>query len=123
MVDKKYIGTLILRLALAFVFLWFGFSQLADAAKWTSFVPEWATTIMNAGTLVLFNGFFEIVAGAFLAVGVFSRYIALLLGLHLLIIGVSMGLSPVGVRDIGLALASISFFFLAAKEVQMSTIQ
>jgi uncharacterized membrane protein YphA (DoxX/SURF4 family) len=99
------------------VFLWFGFSQISDAAMWTSFVPDWATSIANAGTLVLLNGLVEIIAGAALAFGIFSRWVGLLLGIHLFIIAVSMGLTAIGVRDIGLALATLSLFFLAKDEI------
>ncbi len=109
---KQHVGISMLRLVLSFVFLWFGFSQLGNAAQWVGFVPDWATTIMGAGTLVLLNGMFEVVAGFILAVGIAPRYVALLLGLHLLIISASLGFSALGVRDIGLALATISLFFL-----------
>lgn len=108
-IDKKTIGLLILRLSLAFVFLWFGFSQWSDAALWVSFVPAWMTNIINAGTLVYLNGTFEIIAGIMLALGILPRLVAALLGLHLLFISLSIGLtSATGVRDIGLALATIS---------------
>jgi len=62
------------------VFLWFGFSQMSDAAQWVGFVPDWATSIMSAGTLVYLNGIFEIIAGLMLAIGIVRRYVALLLG-------------------------------------------
>lgn len=112
-------GITLLRLALAFVFLWFGFSQISDAAMWTSFVPDWATTIASAGTLVLLNGLIEIVAGAALAFGILTRWVGLLLGIHLFVIAVSLGLTAIGVRDIGLALATLSLFFLAHDEISI----
>lgn len=112
-------GITLLRLALAFVFLWFGFSQISDAAMWTSFVPDWATTIASAGTLVLLNGLIEIVAGAALAFGILSRWVGLLLGIHLFVIAASLGLTAIGVRDIGLALATLSLFFLAKDEISI----
>lgn len=112
MTTRQNIGIVLLRLSLAFVFLWFGFSQLSDAAMWTAYVPTWASNIMDAGVLVLLNGTFEILAGILLAFGILSRWIALLLGIHLLIISSSLGLTAIGVRDIGLSLATISLFFL-----------
>ena len=112
-------GITLLRLTLAFVFLWFGFSQISDAAMWTSFVPDWATSFASAGTLVLLNGLVEIVAGAALAFGILSRWVGLLLGIHLFIIATSLGLTAIGVRDIGLALATLSLFFLAKDEISL----
>lgn len=109
---QQEFGVTLLRVALAFVFLWFGFSQISDAAMWVSYVPNWATSIMSAGSLVLLNGVFEIIAGTLLAFGIFPRYVALVLGLHLLIISLSLGFTAVGVRDIGLACATLALFLL-----------
>ncbi len=84
---------------------------------WTSFVPAWATSIMDPGMWVLMNGLLEIVAGSLLAFGILSRWVSLVLGLHLLIISVGLGLTAIGVRDIGLALATLSLFLLAHNEL------
>jgi uncharacterized membrane protein YphA (DoxX/SURF4 family) len=118
--SKQYIGISILRISLSFVFLWFGFSQMSDAAQWIGFVPDWATSIMSAGMLVYLNGIFEIIAGLMLAIGIVPRYVALLLGIHLLIISSSLGFSAVGIRDIGLALATLSLFFLGNDKLALS---
>lgn len=118
--NKQYIGISILRIALSFVFLWFGFSQMSNAAQWIGFVPDWATSIMSAGTLVYLNGIFEIIAGLMLAIGIFPRYVALLLGLHLLVISEGLGISAVGVRDIGLSFATLSLFFLGNDKLALS---
>jgi len=117
------IGITILRVALAFVFLWFGFSQLSDIGIWTSFVPQSAMTItgMSAGTLVLLNGILEVIAGILLAFGIFTRVVGTILGIHLLIIALSMGLTAIGVRDIGLALATIALGFLGGGELALMT--
>lgn len=120
MTQSQNIGLIILRLALAFVFLWFGFSQISDAAIWTSFVPDWATIIAPAGTLVLLNGLLEIIAGSMLAFGLFSRYVSFLLGIHLFIIAVSFGLTAIGVRDIGLALATFALSFIGNDNLAIS---
>lgn len=101
-----------LRVGLAFVFLWFGFSQIADAAMWVGYVPVFVTKFMQAGTVVYMNGLFEVVAGSMLALGILTRYVALLLGIHLFVIGTSMGLTATAVRDIGLSLAAMALFYL-----------
>jgi len=108
------IGITLLRIALAFVFLWFGFSQLSDTSMWTAFVPQWAINItgLSAGLLVLINGLLEIIAGSLLAFGIFTRIIAILLGIHLFMIALSVGFTAIGVRDIGLSLATITLGFL-----------
>lgn len=93
---------------------------MSNAAQWVGFVPDWATSIMSAGTLVYLNGIFEIIAGLMLAIGIFPRYVALLLGLHLLVISSSLGFSAIGVRDIGLSFATLSLFFLGNDKLALS---
>lgn len=112
MTNTQNFGITLLRIALAFVFLWFGFSQISDAAMWTSYVPTWATSIMSAGTLVYLNGAFEILAGSLLALGVMPRYVSALLGLHLIIISTGLGFTAIGVRDFGLGFATLALAFL-----------
>jgi len=100
----------ILRIGLAFLFLWFGFSQLLNTASWISWVPAWAPALSHLGVddIVMLNGSFEIIAGAFLAIGIWVRWAALLLGLHLLVIVGDIGLSAIGVRDLALSLSTFA---------------
>lgn len=100
----------VLRFAMAAVFAWFGTSQLADVDAWTALVPSWATAFsgMSTETLVRINGVFETAGSALLALGIFTRLVALLLSLHLFVIASVFGISPTGVRDFGLALATLS---------------
>lgn len=112
MTNSQNFGIILLRTALAFVFLWFGFSQISDAALWTSYVPTWTSAIASAGTMVYLNGIFEILAGSMLALGIFPRYVGALLGLHLIIISSSLGLTAIGVRDFGLGFATLALAFL-----------
>jgi uncharacterized membrane protein YphA (DoxX/SURF4 family) len=112
MTKSQTIGITVLRTALAFVFLWFGFSQLSNAVQWTGFVPAFATKFLPAGTLVLMNGLFEVGAGVFLALGIWTRFVAFILGLHLLLISSSLGFSAIGVRDFGLSFATLALALL-----------
>lgn len=113
-----HIGTLVLRLSMAGVYVYFGFSQLFDAVAWTSLVPAWAYNLLHVppAMVVLGNGLFEVVLGTLLAAGVWVGPIAVLLALHLFFIAATFGISPLGVRDFGLALATFSLFFLSREE-------
>ncbi len=108
----SHLGPAILRIGMALVFLYFGTSQLMSAAKWIGFVPHFVTAMVggNAVLLVHINGIFELIAGLCLLVGFQVRTVALLLGLHLIGIAGSIGWSPLGVRDYGLAIATLSIF-------------
>ncbi len=112
------LGLAILRYGLAVVFLWFGFSQLFDGLNWVSWVPEWAVNFLNIppAFIVLANGLFEVIAGALLALNIWTRWVALTLALHLLVITVEIGATAIGVRDLGLTAATLALAFLPSKE-------
>lgn len=101
---------IVLRLAMAAVFAWFGASQLFNSRMWTGVVPPWASALsgMDALTIIHVNGAFEVVAALLLAAGIAVRTVAGLLFLHLLIIVSDFGFTPVGVRDFGLSFATLS---------------
>lgn len=101
---------MVLRLTLAVVYVWFGTSQIVNTDAWVSIIPSWATGLsgMDASTFVRMNGVMEITLGAFLALGIFVRWAALILSLHLLVIAIDFGITPIGVRDFGLALATFA---------------
>lgn len=100
----------VLRYGLVFVFVWFGISQLVDQARWVSLIPEFVTemTGLSASTFVIINGSFEILAAILLAFGIQIRIVAGLLALHMFTIVIDLGLTAVGVRDIGLVFACLS---------------
>lgn len=109
-----------LRGGLVFLFLWFGFSQVTAPGNWVSWVPEWLVVSLSnptfgldmpAQTIVLLNGAFEVILGLALAAGFMTRWVALLLSLHLLLIAYEVGYNDIGVRDFGLAIATLSLFF------------
>lgn len=100
----------IVRLGLAFVFLWFGLSQLFGPSSWIGLIPSWLVSLtgISATTFVILNGLFEVIAGTLLVFGIWTRIVAGLLFLHLITIIFDVGLSAIGIRDIGLALATLS---------------
>lgn len=102
--DTRNIPAFVLRIGLALVILWFGGSQLLSPDSWLSWVPDWTAVFgLTPARVVLFNALFEIATGAMLLLGVYTRYVAALLFLHMLVLVVEIGLSPIGVRDFGLA--------------------
>lgn len=100
----------VLRIGLVALFLWFGFSQVTAPDEWISWVPLWVPDLLHidARVIVLLNGGFEIVGGLLLLLGVYVRWVALLLGLHLLVIAYEVGYNDIGVRDFALAICSFS---------------
>ena len=111
--NRRDLGVALLRYTIVGVFLYFGLSQLFSPADWVDFLPEIATTLPIAPqTLILMNGSFEVLFALALLAGAWTRVASALLGVHLLIIGINLGWTSVGVRDLGLAVATISLVLL-----------
>lgn len=106
----------VLRVGISLVFLWFAFQQLTDTGTWTGFVPDIVVSLsgVSAETLVLFNGVFEMVAGLALLVGFYTRLSATLLALHMFHLLFIVGYSAIGVRDFGIAVATLSIALVEA---------
>jgi uncharacterized membrane protein YphA (DoxX/SURF4 family) len=106
-------GPVIVRLALSLVFLSFSYLQFSNPGMWGGVVPKFVSAMVggNAGLIVSLNAWFELLAGLMLIIGFHTRAVALLLALHLFGIASSFGFSPIGIRDFGLAFATLSIFF------------
>jgi len=111
----------VLRVGISLVFLWFAFQQLTDTATWTGFVPDIAMSLsgLSAETLVLINGVFEMLAGLALVAGFYTRLAATLLALHMFHLVYIVGYSAIGVRDFGIAIATLS---IALSEIDQWTL-
>lgn len=98
-------GLLLLRLGLGGVLVWFGAAELHSPGAWTVYVPHMFHAVQTP--LMFVHATALLVAGAFLAVGLFHRLAAWLGGLILLaILGALIltgAVDSVFVRDIGLA--------------------
>lgn len=105
----------VLRVGIAVVFFYFGFSQLLEPSKWISFLPSWTSMLpISEIKFVLVNGLFEVIGAFLLLFGAYTRIIALLLALHLFGITFSLGLSPIAVRDFGLSIATLCICLFGA---------
>ncbi len=115
MINAKY-GFIILRITLAVVFLWFGVQQLYVPTEWAGFVPEFLGKVMSPAIFVLLNGVVEVLFGMLLLSGFYVRFVSFILAIHLFGIAISMGYTPIMVRDVGLSLATLAVFFFGADE-------
>ncbi len=114
---RQKFGIELLRLGLAAVFLWFGFSQLIDSLRWVSIVPDWVVNLLHIppAMIVMTNGLFEVVFASILAMGFFVRTASFILALHLILIAFDFGFTASGVRDIGLVIASFALSLIYTK--------
>ncbi len=117
-ITRQEFGIHLLRIGLAAVFLWFGFSQLFDSLRFVGIVPAWAVNLLHLppAMIVMANGVFEVILAGLLAMGFFVRIISIILGIHLISIAWGFGFTPTGIRDIGLVIASFALSFIYTKE-------
>lgn len=101
----------VLRVAMALVFLYFGFQEVTNPEAWVGFVPDFALVFgLKATTILLINAILELGLGALMILGLFTRIVSLILSLHLFVIAASLGFNDLAVRDFGLAFATLAVF-------------
>ena len=118
---------IIVRIAMALVFLWFGLNQLLDPSSFFGYIPQeiypHSQNIAHEHSLqgvhdlpltphiiVMGNGAFETILGLLLLLGLFTRVSSLLLSIHLAVIAFSLGYNDLFIRDLGLALVTFAVF-------------
>jgi len=122
MENKKDLSIFMLRIALSLVFFYFGFQQISNSDVWTGFIPQFVQRFFpNANNIVVFNGILELTFGTFLMLGLYTRFTSLILSAHLILISLSIGLSPIGVRDFGLAFATLVPFLYGPDKYTLDT--
>jgi uncharacterized membrane protein YphA (DoxX/SURF4 family) len=98
----------VVRIGMALVFLWFALNQFFNPKIWVGYLPEFLASTSNPVLFIYLNAVFETILGIMLLLGIFTRLSALLLGLHLVIISISLGYSATAIRDWGLSIATLS---------------
>ncbi len=72
------------------------------------YLPDFFLQTPYAQHLIFLNGSFEIVFGALLLIGLYTRLVSFFLGVHLIGIGIGLGYTDIAIRDIGLMFAAFS---------------
>ncbi len=113
---SKY-SPLLLRIGIAFVFFWFGISQLLSPLQWTGLLPAFTYSLPVAQTTIIYiNGTFEVLFATLLLLGFYTRAVSFLLGLHLLMISYNLGYGPTAIRDLALAIVTFAIFLRGPDE-------
>ena len=109
---KNYIeySRIFTRIAISLVFIWFGINQIISPNNFMEYLPSFILLSTYAKTFIYLNGIFELILGAFLILGLFTRITALVLGINLIGIILGLGYNDVAVRDFGLMLVTLAIF-------------
>lgn len=100
----------ILQVAIAFIFVCFGVEKLLAPEHWIPVMPFWSTLYIriNPVQLVLFCGALETVIGLWLLIPFKTHWAAYIAFFYFLLMISVTGVSHAGIRDIALALATLS---------------
>jgi len=116
---------LILRLGLAFIFLWFGTDKLIHPNYWiNTWIPQWLSGLLSSISIKTLNyiyiqGVFEIAIGLGFMLNTFIRIFAFLASLFLLLIILNIGINEVTIRDIGLLSGTLTILFWQTRRPSM----
>jgi len=104
---ERYKGyaPLLVRVGLGLVFLFFGVDKIQRPEVWVGWIPPFLRGIDN---FLLINGIIEIAFGVLLIIGLFTRYVALIVSVFLMGILVVFSIDNITGRDIGLLFSAVS---------------
>lgn len=110
--NKKY-ASLIIRLGLALVFLWFGIDKFIHTLNWIGWVPQWMQSLIpfSMNAFMYSQGVIETAIGVMLLIGFKVRVASLLASITIagvLISLIGTGQAEIMIRDAGLLAASLS---------------
>lgn len=107
--DNVKLAAWLLRLGLAFVFLYAAVSSFQHPLEWVGYLPGFLTKTVDAHTLLKIFSIIEIVLALWLLTAKFTRYAALAAAFMLAgIIVVNPGQLLIAFRDVGLVTAALA---------------
>lgn len=107
----RNLSSVVLRVGIGAVIIWFSLQQLSDPSSWITYLPSWIESVpVSQINFIYLNGWFELVLGIFLIMGFYTRIVAFFLSLHLLSIVLTVGYNEIGVRDFGIFVGLVSIF-------------
>ena len=105
---RRRVPMAIARYGLGIVFFVFGVMQWLDPASWFGYLPVHGIFGLSDTALVFMNGTFDLLLGALLLAGLFTRVAAGLAALHLAAVIAFWGFNDVAVRDFGLLVVAVA---------------
>lgn len=116
MLERPAIAKYILLTAFVLVFGFFGYDKFENPLLWVGFLPRWMDGLLglDKNAWIKIIGGFEILLAAWLLIPMRRvRQIAVLLIIgHLIAVLTQVGWNDIGVRDVGLLLASVALLML-----------
>jgi len=105
---------LLLRISLAFVFIYAGIRSLINPTDWVGFVPDWVSNFGFTRENALFaHALLDIALGLLFLGNVKVKFFSLIAAILLFVIALAPGFGVLDItfRDIGLGIAALALFF------------
>ena len=116
-VNQLKAATVLLRVALATVFLYAAISSTLQPSEWVGYLPRLLADHFDGAVLLKIFSVYELLIAAFLLIGLYVRYVALLAALTLGGIVLSnFALFAITFRDIALIFAALALAALPEKQ-------
>lgn len=107
------LASLCIRLGLAFVFAYAAIDSLIHPNDWVGYMPHILTNFIDVKKLLLLLSIYQLVLVAWLLIGKYARYAAILCALTLAGITIAdLSVFSITFRDVGLFLAALGLAFL-----------
>jgi len=111
--SEAELAKIILRLGLAFVFVYAAISSLKTPDAWLYFVPHFITHIVSADLFLKLFSIFQLLLATALLLGKYVRYAAILAALSLAgLVVFNTGALLITFRDVGLAAMAVGLALL-----------
>jgi len=116
-IDRVKGAALLLRVALAIVFLYAAISSFLQPSEWVGYLPRLLTEHFNSRVLLMFFSMLELLLAVLLLVGIYVRYVAIAAALTLAGIVLSnFSLFIITFRDIALMIAALALAVLSSED-------
>lgn len=119
-------GTVVARVGVGLVFLWFGIDKFIHVSNWTGWVPQWMEAVipMSLITFMYVQGVIESLVGLLLVIGYQVRIASLvavvtLLGVELAMVGT--GQAEMMLRDGAILAAAVSLLFTGSQKLSVDS--
>ena len=112
--DKKYLASLLLRIGLAFVFIYAGISIFIEPSSWMGFIPGFVDVIISKEILLYVHGGMDILLGAWLLSNKKAFYASIVSSIFVFgIIIFNISSLDIIFRDVGILLSSLALAVLS----------
>lgn len=113
--EKEKLVSLILRIAIAFSFIYVAIAAFINPTNWIGYIPDFVTLgLMTKEVFLMIHAVFDLLIGAWLLSGKGTFYAAILSGIALAgIVLFNLGEMLVLYRDISILLAAIALAVLS----------